>query len=93
MKLKQSVAANMKQNISSQFGISWPLVFVQFFCLLFIVAAFILAIRATMVFARTFRGALAPLWILLCWLLPVIGPIAALVAANRQIQLEGRHAT
>ncbi len=79
----------MEHNISSQFGISWPFILVQLLCLLIILAAVILAIRATMVSARTFRGALAPLWILLCWLLPVIGPFAALVAAKRQIQLEG----
>jgi hypothetical protein len=82
----------MEQNISTQFGISWPLVVVQLLCLLAILAAVILAIRATIFSARTFRGALAPLWILLCWLLPVIGPIAALVAARRHVQLERRHA-
>ena len=57
-------------------------------CGLVNIAAVVLAIRATIVSARTFRGALALLWILLCWLLPVIGPIAALVAARRQVQLE-----
>ena len=51
----------MEQTFSTQFGISWPLV---------ILAAVILAIRATIVSARTFRGALAPLWNLLSWLLP-----------------------
>lgn len=82
----------MEHNISTQFGISWPLIFVQLLCLLVAVAAVIHAIRATIVSARTFRGALALLWILLCWILPVIGPIAALVAAKRQVQLEGHHA-
>ena len=82
----------MEQNISTQFGINWPLVVVQLLCLLVMVAAVFLAIRATIVSARTFRGALAPLWILLCWLLPVIGPIAALVAARRQAQLEAHNA-
>ncbi|MBM3847000.1 MAG: hypothetical protein FJ405_12035 [Verrucomicrobia bacterium] len=81
----------MQQDISSQFGVSWPLVIAQLFLLLLVVAGVILAIRATIVSARTFRGALAPLWILLCWLLPVIGPIAALIAARRHIQSEGRH--
>ena len=78
----------MQQDISSQFGVSWPLVVAQLVFLLLTIAAVILAIRATIVSARTFRGALAPIWILLCWFLPVIGPIAALVAARRVIQLE-----
>jgi hypothetical protein len=78
----------MEQNISSQFGVSlMPLV-----CGLVNITAVVLAIRATIVSARTFRGALALLWILLCWLLPVIGPIAALVAARRQVQLEEHNA-
>jgi len=49
------------------------------------------ALRATIVSARMHRGALAPLWSLLCWLLPVLGPIAALVATHEQIQLERHH--
>lgn len=81
----------MQQDISSQFGVSWPQVVTQLVFLLFTLGGVVLAIRATLVSARTFRGASAPLWILLCWLLPVIGPIAALVAARRQTQLEGRN--
>ena len=77
----------MEQNIFTPIGI-WPRVFGQILGLLVIYAAVRLAIRATMVSARTFRGALAPLWILVCWLFPVIGPIAALVAARRHRQSE-----
>ena len=65
---------------------------VQLINLLVILTAILLAIRATLVSARTFRGALAPLWILLCWLLPIIGPVAALIAAKKQAQSEGRQA-
>jgi len=62
---------------------------VQMINLLVLIAAILLAIRATLVSARSFRGALAPLWILLCWLLPIIGPVAALAAAKKQARLEG----
>jgi hypothetical protein len=54
--------------------------------LFFLVACVILAIGATIVAARCFRGILAPVWILLCWLLPVIGPVAALLAARRTMR-------
>ena len=81
----------MKQDISSQFGVSWPHVVAQLVFLTVIIAAVVLAIRATIVSLRTFRGALTPLWILLCWLVPIFGPIAALVAARIAIELEARH--
>jgi len=87
-----SYPTRMEQNLSTQFGITWPMIVVQVLWLLVILAAILLAIRATLVSARTFRGMLAPLWILLCWLLPIIGPVAALIAAKRQAQSEGRQA-
>jgi len=79
----------MENEIFAQFGVRWPMLIVQMINLLVLIAAILLAIRATLVSARSFRGALAPLWILLCWLLPIIGPVAALAAAKKQARLEG----
>jgi hypothetical protein len=56
--------------------------------IIFIGVPLVLAIWATVVSARTFRGFLAPVWILLCWLLPVVGPVAALIVAKKQIALD-----
>jgi fatty acid desaturase len=85
-----SYPTHMEQNLSTQFGLTWPMIVVQVLWLLVILAAILLAIRATLVSVRTFRGALVPLWVLLCWLLPVIGPMAALAEAKKQAQAEGR---
>jgi hypothetical protein len=81
----------MNQDIANQFGITWPRMLAQITFCLAIVVALMLAIRATIVSARTFRGTLAILWILLCWLLPIIGPIAVLVAAKKQVELDRLH--
>jgi uncharacterized RDD family membrane protein YckC len=78
----------MEQDILTRFGVSWPLLLAQVVVFLLVVAAFILAIRATLLSARSFRGMRAPIWILICWILPVVGPIAALAAARRQSQTE-----
>lgn len=74
------------QPIASRFGVSWPYAAAQLASLLFIVACLILAIGATIVSARSFQRTRAFLWILLCWLLPVIGPALALWAAHKQFR-------
>lgn len=81
----------MDPNILTQLGVSWQKVVIQLLFFLVIVAAVILAMRATKVSIRTFRGAAAPLWILVCWLLPVIGPIGAIAAARRQLLSAAHH--
>jgi hypothetical protein len=75
--------------MNQNFGIDWPHLMAQLLSfIIFFGVPLILAIWATVVAARTFRGFLAPVWILLCWLLPVVGPIAALIAAKKQVALD-----
>jgi uncharacterized membrane protein YhaH (DUF805 family) len=45
--------------------------------------ALLLAIIATVLSLRRFRGAAIPLWILLSWILPFVGAIITIIAANR----------
>lgn len=77
--------------MSSQFGFSWQMLIAQVVFLVIGVIHLVLAIRATIVSSRTFDGFLALGWILLSWLLPVVGPIAALVAARRHMQMEAQN--
>ena len=44
----------------------------------------VLPIYATVISLRSFRGTALPLWILLSWFLPFIGPIITIIAARKQ---------
>jgi len=56
--------------------------------LLAILSVLVLASYATFVSAQTFPADCAPRWILICWLIPIIGPLATLKAAKRYKQQE-----
>jgi hypothetical protein len=66
----------MEPEIFTQFGLDWQKIVAQLICWLAFGAMVAVAIRSTIVSARTFRGGLAPLWILICWIVPFIGPLA-----------------
>ena len=53
-----------------------------------ILATLVLASYATFVSAQTFPADYAPRWILICWLIPIIGPLATLKAAKKYKQME-----
>jgi hypothetical protein len=53
-----------------------------------ILSTLVLASYATFVSAQTFPMAYAPRWIIICWLIPVIGPLATLKAAKKYKQTE-----
>ena len=55
-----------------------------------ILATLVLASYATFVSAKTFPADYAPRWILICWLVPIIGPLATLKAAKKYEQTEGK---
>jgi len=40
----------------------------------------VLPVRATAASLKTYTGVELPLWILICWLLPVVGPVVTLSA-------------
>ena len=46
-----------------------------------------LSIRATLKAINTFEGAALPLWILVSWLFPIIGPIVCFYVAKKQSDL------
>ena len=59
--------------------------------LLLILTTLVLASYATFISAQTFPAAYAPRWIIICWLIPIIGPLATLKAAKKFKQTEGKH--
>jgi len=56
-----------------------------------ILAMLVFASYATFVSAQTFPADCAPRWILICWLIPIIGPLATLKAAKKYKQTEVKH--
>ena len=73
-------------------GIHWlELAFQLATFLLIVVLPLALAIWATVVSLRVFRGLQVPVWILVCWFLPVVGPIAALVTARKAVEPNVSH--
>ena len=82
----------MEHTMTSELGISWLKLALQLATfLLVVVLPVMLAIRATIVSVRVFRGILVPVWVVVCWLLPVIGPIAALLAAKNTVEPKASH--
>ena len=78
--------------MTSELGINWlALAFQLAGFILLGVLPLILAIRATIVSVRVFRGILVPIWVAVCWLLPVVGPIAALLAAKKTVEPKVSH--
>ena len=41
-------------------------------------------VRVTISVVRSIRGIAAPLWVAVCWIIPVIGPVAASVAVRQR---------
>ena len=80
-----------QQNIEVAFGFSWPLALAQL-AFVFWVAA---AIYATTLAARAFQGWKLIAWMLVCWLVPVVGPLIVIVCArsarkNEKLETAGR---
>ena len=44
----------------------------------------ILPVWATNIALKRFRGAALPLWLILTWFIPVIGPIITIIAAGQE---------
>jgi hypothetical protein len=58
--------------------------------LVLILSALILAIYATFVSVQIFPAACAPRWIIICWVIPIVGPLATLKAAKKYKQTEAK---
>jgi hypothetical protein len=74
------------QEIGRTFGFDWTAAVAQFSILSFLitmVGGLIIAVWATRLSLRTFRGRSLLGWILVCWLLIPIGPIITILAARR----------
>jgi len=68
-----------------QFGISWPILLAQAVSfVMLIVALIVLPVRATFASLKAYTGVELPLWILICWLLPVVGPVVTLSAIRQR---------
>jgi len=68
-------------DLTRQFGLSWPLFLAQLLPLITVVVALVLAISTTIVCLRHHRSdSRLPLWLLLIWLVPIVGPICTRVA-------------
>ena len=65
--------------------VDWAIVgsIVMFLFIAIVLIALVLAIYATFVSAETFPASYGPFWIFICWVLPIIGPLAALKAAKK----------
>lgn len=74
-------------DMESQFGIEPKYVILQLLSFVLIIALVAipvtLAFKASIKAARTFDGFLAIAWVLVCWFLPIIGPLAAFAASKR----------
>jgi len=73
----------MKES-SDLFGITVPHILLQILVFLHVGLLIVSTIRV----ARSVRGIAALGWILLALLVPVVGPIAAMMAANREARLQ-----
>lgn len=75
--------------------VDWAMVgsVVLFGFLALILSGLILATYATFVSARTFPADCAPRWIIICWLIPIVGPLATLKAAKKYKTTETKHET
>ena len=78
--------------MTSELGINWLELALQLAGFIVLgVLPLMLAIRATIVSVRVFSGFLLPVWVVVCWLLPVVGPIAALLAAKKVAEPKVSH--
>ena len=46
---------------------------------------FYFCVRVTIAVVRNIRGIAAPLWVVVCWLIPLIGPVAASLAIRQKV--------
>ena len=73
----------MDTTLTSNFGISIPSILAQLVSFALILIIPILNIRATQKVIRVFSGGTIPLWILVIWLLPIIGFLSAFAALKK----------
>ncbi len=76
-----------QQNIEVAFGFNWPLVLAQLAFVFWMAAA----IYATSLAARVFQGWKLLAWVLVCWLVPIVGPLIVIICARnarREAKLE-----
>ncbi|WP_083805242.1 PLDc N-terminal domain-containing protein [Chthoniobacter flavus] len=72
------------QNVTEQFGVNGWVLFSQLFSLVIVPAALVLSIFATIYCLRHHRSdRRLPLWLLLTWLVPIVGPLCTFVALRR----------
>ena len=70
---------NSDQPIAITFGLNLPLALVHAGLALW----FVTGVFATIIVSRKFRGRQLFGWILVCWLIPVLGPILSVACARR----------
>ncbi len=73
------------QNAAEQFGFNWWLLFTQVFSFALFLATIGLPLAATIHCLRYHRtNSSLPLWLLLTWLIPIVGPLCTFAALRRQ---------